>query len=251
MSNTRHSDDLAFRCEDEESQQTLLSHLSHPTHTKSQTRSLRQWTWVFHGCILLFNLTLFVKLWLMSGSIQSTPPFTLLADAITYETRQLNGSFDYTSDFKGAPNANLDKAWESITNGQIIRIQEGDFEMLNKTAASAVFHQLHCLVSNANPHFVRSEPYNPQDMIRKFTYREYYQDRDPMFHKSNQQELVHHKDHCVDILRQFLMCTGDVGLITYHKLEGRKDPMPDFSTMHKCRKFDNIVNWVEEHRVVI
>ncbi|KAF8244399.1 hypothetical protein K440DRAFT_558936, partial [Wilcoxina mikolae CBS 423.85] len=172
--------------------------------------------------------------------------------AITYETRQLNGSFDYTSDFKGAPNANLDKAWTSITNGQIIRIQEGDFAMLNKTAASAVqlsktqgggymasvevFHQLHCL-----------------DIIRKFTYREYYQDRDPMFHKSNQEELVHHKviDHCVDILRQFLMCTGDVGLITYHKLEGRKNPMPDFSTMHKCRKFDDIVNWVEEHRVVI
>jgi hypothetical protein len=58
-------------------------------------------------------------------------------------------------------------------------------------------------------------------------------------------------DHCVDILRQYLMCAADVGLITYHRIGGRRDPMPDFSTMHQCRKFESIVDWVERHKVVV
>jgi hypothetical protein len=55
----------------------------------------------------------------------------------------------------------------------------------------------------------------------------------------------------VDILRQFLMCTGDVGLITYTALEGRKDPMPDFSTMHRCRRFEGIQEWVEANKAKV
>jgi hypothetical protein len=47
------------------------------------------------------------------------------------------------------------------------------------------------------------------------------------------------------------MCTGDVGLITYTALEGRKDPMPDFSTMHRCRRFEGIQEWVEANKAKV
>jgi hypothetical protein len=40
------------------------------------------------------------------------------------------------------------------------------------------------------------------------------------------------------------MCAGDVSPITYYWKEGRKDPMPDFSMQHMCRRFDDIETWV-------
>lgn len=60
--------------------------------------------------------------------------------------------------------------------------------------------------------------------------------------------IFSHKDHCVDILRQVLMCAGDIGGITYYWKDGRKDPMPDFSTWKTCRNFDDIQSWVEIRR---
>lgn len=56
-------------------------------------------------------------------------------------------------------------------------------------------------------------------------------------------------DHCIDILRQFIMCSGDTGLITYTWEEGRNVPMPDFSTTKTCRNFDDIVTWVDMKKV--
>jgi len=46
------------------------------------------------------------------------------------------------------------------------------------------------------------------------------------------QNLIWHSvDHCVDALLQALMCKSDLGLITYHWIEGYISPMPDFSTL--------------------
>jgi len=94
-------------------------------------------------------------------------------------------------------------------------------------------HQLHCLNS-----------------LRKISYREYYEPTD-VFFKAHQETIRTHIDHCIEILRQNLMCTADVGLVTYEWVEGFSEPYPDFSTWHKCRNFDKVLDWNYAHGVHI
>jgi len=92
-------------------------------------------------------------------------------------------------------------------------------------------HQMHCL-----------------NVIRKHTYLEYYDfeknwlEKDPEFYRI-------HLDHCIEMLRQLIMCTGDVGLITFDWVEGRDIPYPDFNTVHKCRDFDSLLEWNHDNVV--
>ncbi|EED77659.1 predicted protein, partial [Postia placenta Mad-698-R] len=53
-------------------------------------------------------------------------------------------------------------------------------------------------------------------------------------------ELSPSSDHCVNMLRQQLLCVADTGLITYHWVEGRNTPFPDFNTLHKCKDVNKI-----------
>lgn len=56
-------------------------------------------------------------------------------------------------------------------------------------------------------------------------------------------------DHCVDILRQVLMCQGDVGIVTSSWVHGYHVPYPDFSVWHKCRKFEPLMEYTAQHQV--
>jgi hypothetical protein len=55
--------------------------------------------------------------------------------------------------------------------------------------------------------------------------------------------------HCLDILRQQLMCTVDIAVLG--KVWWNKDspvPFPDFNTKHKCRNYDAIRQWAEDRQ---
>ena len=61
------------------------------------------------------------------------PPLTqkaILADAVSYETYALDGTFDSVSIFKGVPNEALDAAWAEISGG-MFQLQSCDLGMLN------------------------------------------------------------------------------------------------------------------------
>lgn len=45
------------------------------------------------------------------------------------------------------------------------------------------------------------------------------------------------------------MCASDTGVITYDWIQGWDLPFPDFNTWHKCRNFDEVLDWSEKNRV--
>jgi hypothetical protein len=48
------------------------------------------------------------------------------------------------------------------------------------------------------------------------------------------------------MLREVLMCSADVTPLTFYDAldnPARKLPMPDFSTLHTCRNFDELLEW--------
>ena len=59
--------------------------------------------------------------------------------------------------------------------------------------------------------------------------------------------------HCLDILRQQLMCTVDVGVFGQVWYRPSPGSMPaafvDFSTQHKCRNYDDIRRWAEARQL--
>ncbi|KAJ4359768.1 uncharacterized protein N0V89_000324 [Didymosphaeria variabile] len=64
--------------------------------------------------------------------------------------------------------------------------------------------------------------------------------------------LKYHVTHCLDILRQQLMCTVDIGVLgqVWYQPEGKApEPFVDFNTVHKCRNFEDVRGWAERHQL--
>lgn len=59
-----------------------------------------------------------------------------------------------------------------------------------------------------------------------------------------------HVAHCVDVLRQRLMCVVDTGLMGQVWV-GRERPraFPDFNTRHRCRDFEAVRRWAESRQL--
>lgn len=56
-------------------------------------------------------------------------------------------------------------------------------------------------------------------------------------------------DHCIEMLRQVIMCNTDVNLIPTQWVHGRDRPYPNFNTKHVCRNYEAILQWAIEHQV--
>jgi len=58
-----------------------------------------------------------------------------------------------------------------------------------------------------------------------------------------------HQKHCLDILRQELMCTGSLNLYRLIWQEHQERPIPDFTIHRQCRRWDDILDWQEKHQI--
>lgn len=43
-----------------------------------------------------------------------------------------------------------------------------------------------------------------------------------------------------------VMCEADLTVMTYNWMEGRDAPMPYFNTIHTCKKWDNVLEWMKK-----
>jgi hypothetical protein len=57
-----------------------------------------------------------------------------------------------------------------------------------------------------------------------------------------------HPDHCIETLRQYLMCHADISVVSWRRDEGNGQ-FELSTTVHVCRKWDPIWNWALEHRM--
>ncbi|RYP57813.1 hypothetical protein DL769_009263 [Monosporascus sp. CRB-8-3] len=169
---------------------------------------------------------------------------------VLIESRR-NGSIRWPSPYRGEPSYEVDKAWEEISIFRPLDYQLTDEEYLKvgispETAARNApefgggfflqpefSHQLHCV-----------------NLLRKASHFKYsyYKTHDPDFRDKDETFKVH-LDHCVEMLRQFVMCHAEVGLVTAHWIQQRARPWPDFNTKQICRDFDGVLKWTREHQL--
>lgn len=104
-----------------------------------------------------------------------------------------------------------------------------------------MFHTLHCLVK---PHEITTEDsvftniFSIQGNLRKALHPEYYGSA----RKDANYRL--HQDHCIEQLRQYVMCSGDMTPIPtkYYPALGRN--YVDSDRPHTCRNFAKLQRWM-------
>ncbi|KAI3342238.1 hypothetical protein F4824DRAFT_195251 [Ustulina deusta] len=132
--------------------------------------------------------------------------------------------------YVGEPSDEMDRRWRSLIRGQAVDLRGQEAESVADITYQKPggwyltgpdsFHQLHCL-----------------DVIRKALRPDYYTPPNP--------EPVHtmHVEHCVDYLRQGVMCAADLTMIPVQWSTKRDRILQDTEVVHTCRDFEKIHEW--------
>ncbi|KAK0476495.1 hypothetical protein IW261DRAFT_1367875 [Armillaria novae-zelandiae] len=131
--------------------------------------------------------------------------------------------------------AETDRAWGDLYNHTLLKIPKSQAALLpNKTypiygedgyylAGLDVFHQLHCL-----------------HVIRHALYKDHFDDP----HANPE-----HVSHCVDAIRQSLMCSADISVNVWQWRHELSAVVGYSSQVHSCRNFDKLRDWARERRL--
>jgi len=106
-----------------------------------------------------------------------------------------------------------------------VALPDGDY-----LAWLEVYHQLHCV-----------------KYLRQWIYRDHYH---PDVDDDDVPHLLLHTDHCLELLRQAVMCRADSTLMTFEWKDGEDKPMLKLeSPEHVCADWDDLVGKMQS-RVV-
>ncbi|KAI0013687.1 hypothetical protein F4779DRAFT_348953 [Xylariaceae sp. FL0662B] len=222
---------------------------------KSLHRLGPHWVWLGHAVLLSMSLTLFALSFCSKTSKISDLAYTRqysawspAIEAVKYETQHFDLPPIAEGPFVGKGD-DVDEAWDEISAIGDTKISREEMIKLGLDPDSSlaitdprsgepgyrvaleVFHQLHCL-----------------NLMRQNLYKDHYA---PMGGDTAApvKDLSGHLDHCIDALRQFVMCQGDVGVFSFNYPFHDGDPWPNYSTAHTCRNFDSIRKWAIDHTV--
>ncbi|KAF2431302.1 hypothetical protein EJ08DRAFT_713446 [Tothia fuscella] len=170
---------------------------------------------------------------------------------LSYKTVQYNGSFFKLNAFRQDAGPEVDAAWSSLGVDYRAIAVPSDQASRSGFAQDQVkisekygggfpanvegLHHLHCL-----------------NLLRKSLYYnfDYYHAQGEGAFKNNDVILKNHITHCLDIIRQQLMCIVDVGMLgqVWWDPQAPKS-FVDFNTKHMCRSFEEIRQWAEERQL--
>ncbi|KAK0672896.1 hypothetical protein QBC41DRAFT_267617 [Cercophora samala] len=130
---------------------------------------------------------------------------------VTYTNKFMNTDPD-TSKFLGEPRPELDKAWHDLLDGTLIYFSEDELKKAGNAASISrkgggyvgglgVSHSLHCL-----------------KRIKQYLHPHYYYPTIATAPSGNETwaDLTSHVDHCLESLRQLVLCTADTNVYTLH-----------------------------------
>ncbi|KAI1655460.1 hypothetical protein F4813DRAFT_160010 [Daldinia decipiens] len=169
--------------------------------------------WLLVVVLSIINLLLLAKVHNQNGTVIATEAlYSPVEHLIRHEERLFQSSLSPNlTPYQGAPSLEVDGKWEELyLMGDIAISSDEAGKLLNQTATIRndpqgryiinidVFHSLHCLHS-----------------LRKVVYSEYYLAGSAATAKKPPGFDVNHLDHCVDHLRQSLMCGVDISVMPF------------------------------------
>ncbi|RKF60825.1 putative tat pathway signal sequence [Erysiphe neolycopersici] len=164
-----------------------------------------------------------------------------------------NGSFMKENVFRLPAGPEVDAAWDSLgVNYRALVVPQN-------LAAKAGLKQSQVQI---NPAYGGGYPANIEglhhlhclNLVRKALYYniDYYRSAGKGAFVNNDFIVWRHVSHCLDIIRQQLMCTPNVGLLGQIWWDRRAPKaFVDFNTQHKCQNYDAIRDWAEKRQLPI
>ncbi|KAF2788811.1 hypothetical protein K505DRAFT_393833, partial [Melanomma pulvis-pyrius CBS 109.77] len=134
-----------------------------------------------------------------------------------------------------------DDAWRDLLDHVNIRASNAELRSTNQTSVALsnehsslvwmdVSHQLHCV-----------------KYLRQWIYRQHYH---PEVSSDEEPHWLLHIDHCLDLIRQALMCRADTSLMTFKWAAGNRKPMLKLeSPEHVCIDWDDLMEKVRTRRI--
>ncbi|KAF3919606.1 hypothetical protein ABW20_dc0103818 [Dactylellina cionopaga] len=144
--------------------------------------------------------------------------------------------------YQGPPTDERNAAWDELYNSAMVKIPRSSAKkMINRTlpvpgqpgyyaVGIEVFHQLHCLNYLRRYIWASSLPESAGQGLERKT--------------------LQHMDHCIDTIRQSLMCSADITPLPWRWNEERQKAVPVIEVAHKCRDFDAIHEWAMQNKVI-
>ncbi|KAL8387062.1 hypothetical protein RB595_010184 [Gaeumannomyces hyphopodioides] len=204
--------------------------------------------------------------------------YSPLLDVVEYEVRNFTDpTAGSNSGYVGRPTKAMEKKWQDLADVPAIVIPFDKLPLLNRTedatgqrgsrflttrpgtphpwsaggyvGVTEVFHHLHCL-----------------NVLRQYIWRDAYaapgvdddnSERPPLPAMLRHGDSREHTDHCVDTLRQALMCSADVTPYLVYAGDGDgadgggswppKNAQEDFQALHKCRRFEPLLEYIRDN----
>lgn len=191
---------------------------------------------------------------------------------MTFSQVRFNGSFLKLNAFRQDAGPEVDAAWKSLgADFTAVRIPASEAAQSNIRADQVKIkqkygggfpanveglHHLHCLnlLRKALPWNIeyykamKMGPFANDDHILKAHVSKFR----PSIFKSNRILTDLSLAHCLDIIRQQLMCNVDIGVlgqVWYQPPNSHVEPFVDFNTVHTCRNFEAVRDWAEKHQL--
>ncbi|GAB7353816.1 hypothetical protein MBLNU459_g4192t1 [Dothideomycetes sp. NU459] len=153
------------------------------------------------------------------------------SQVLEYQSIEYNGSLSATNPYKGSPSPELDAAWSELLSPMNVRTSNEELRRMNKSSIALgdgsgfmavldVYHRLHCV--KYLRHYIHAEYYNVSDLY-----------------------IPEHVDHCLDSIRQALMCNPDLSLVTFDWLPDYEKPWPNFDGKHECADWGKVHDWAQ------
>lgn len=200
--------------------------------SKRRYRQCSQMLWIHLLLIVLYTLVFLTATGLWNYQHARNIAYSPVSKAVKYQKMSYDGKLDGISPFRGEPRPELDKAWHDLLENNNIRLSKDELQKMNRTALElydgsgffgqlSAYHHLHCL-----------------KFLRQVLHSESYDVNTP--------DRDTHVDHCVDDIRQALMCHADTSVLTFDWRPNWRTPWPNFSVDHTCVDWDALDSWAAE-----
>ncbi|KAJ5657621.1 uncharacterized protein N7484_001270 [Penicillium longicatenatum] len=178
---------------------------------------------------------------LMHWSLATPFPSLHSAGALEYESRTLPVSI-HNNPYAGKPRPELEAAWHYMFEHTNIRVTKEDLDYYNVTSLQmtdlngnggyyvgqmGLFHELHCL-----------------KRIRHYIYRRHYLAN---FTEEHLVEEEAHIDHCIELMRETILCRGDPTLSAFRWIDPSHHDEAhltvDAPGYHTCVNWEKLRTW--------